>query len=343
MKFATGPAPHTVNAPSVRQIMMTVLLALVPVVIAHVVCFGYGILIQIALASIAVEISECVALKLRGKPVFKFATDGSALITAVLLALAMPPLAPWWLGVSGAVFAISVAKHLYGGLGHNLFNPAMVGYAALLVSFPVHMTHWPLPNAIASVDLSFAQSLKTILVGDLPSSLSWDAISGATPLASVRAGLTLRATMEEIHAQPSFGTIAGVGWEWISLAAVAGGVLLLVTRTIRWHIPLTMLTAIFVCSSLMHMFDPGSYDGPFFHLFSGATMLGAFFIATDPVSAASSYRGRLIYGAGIGVLTYAIRAWGGYPDGVAFAVLVMNAAVPLIDRYTVPRIYGHAK
>ena len=343
MKFATGPAPHTVGAPSVRQIMLTVLLALVPVVIAHVVWFGFGILIQIVLASLTAEIAECVALRLRGKPVYKFATDGSALITATLLALAIPPLAPWWLVVSGAAFAILLAKHLYGGLGYNLFNPAMVGYAALLVSFPVHMTHWPLPSGVSPIDLSFAQIFRTIFSGHLVDDLSWDALSGATPLASVRAGLTLRATMDEIHAQPTFGSIAGVVWEWISLAALAGGILLLVTRTIRWHIPASMLAAIFFFATVMHALDPGAYDGPAFHLFSGATMLGAFFIATDPVSAATSYWGRLIYGAGIGALTYAIRAFGGYPDGVAFSVLLMNAAVPLIDRYTVPRIYGHAK
>jgi electron transport complex protein RnfD len=234
-----------------------------------------------------------------------------------------------------------VAKHLYGGLGYNVFNPAMAGYAALLVSFPVHMNRWLLPSGLTSTDISFGQSLQIIVTGQLTDDLTWDAISGATPLTSERTGLIMRATMDEIHAQPIFSTLSGVGWQWVALAALVGGAILLALRVIRWHIPFAMLTAIVVCAVLMHGIDPGTFGEPLFHLFSGATMLGAFFIATDPVTAATSDRGRLIYGAGVGVLTYIIRAWGGYADGVAFAVLLMNAAVPLIDRYTVPRIYGH--
>jgi len=320
--------------------MLLVLVALVPAMIAHIVWFGWGLAINMMLGTVSALGAEAIALKLRGKPIGLFITDGSAILTAVLLAFALPPLAPWWITVSGAAFAILVAKHLYGGLGYNVFNPAMVGYAALLVSFPVHMTRWLLPSGLIPSDLSFTQTLHTIFTGQLPVELAWDAISGATPLASVRAGLILRATMDEIHTQPIFSTLSGVGWEWISIAALAGGLALLALRVIRWQIPCAMIGSIFVCAMLMHAIDPGRFDGPLFHLFSGATLLGAFFIATDPVSAATSDRGRLIYGAGIGVLTFIIRAWGGYPDGVAFAVLLMNAAVPLIDRYTVPRIYG---
>jgi len=328
--------------------MLLVLLALLPVVIAHSAAFGWGLLINMTLATASALSAEALVLKLRGKAIVPFVTDGSAILTAVLLAMALPPLAPWWITVSGAAFAIIVAKHLYGGLGYNVFNPAMVGYAALLLSFPVHMTQWLMPGSIASVDLSLSQTIATILSGQLPAELTMDAISGATPLASVRAGLILRATMDEIHAQPIFTTIVGagsvgVGWWWVSFAALLGGIALLALRVIRWHIPVAMLAAMFLCAAFMHGLDPGRYSSAAFHLWSGATMLGAFFIATDPVSAATSERGRLIYGAGIGVLAYAIRAWGGYPDGVAFAVLLMNAAVPLIDRYTVPRIYGHAK
>jgi electron transport complex protein RnfD len=288
-------------------------------------------------------LAEAVALQLRGKPVGLFITDGSAVLTAVLLAFALPPLVPWWITVSGAAFAILVAKHLYGGLGYNVFNPAMVGYAALLVSFPVHMTRWLLPSGLAPTDLTFAQTWLVVFTGHLPYDLTWDAITGATPLSSVRAGLILRATMDEIHAQPIFGALSGKGWEWVAVATTLGGATLLALRVIRWQIPVAMIGSILVCATLMHALDPGNFAGPVFHLFSGATLLGAFFIATDPVSAATSERGRLIYGAGIGVLTFVIRAWGGYPDGVAFAVLLMNAAVPLIDRYTIPRIYGHSK
>jgi electron transport complex protein RnfD len=343
MKFSTARAPFSVAPSSVQRMMLLVLAALAPAMIAHIVWFGWGLAINMLLGTMSALLAEAIALKLRAKPIGLFITDGSAILTAVLLAFALPPLAPWWITVSGAAFAILVAKHLYGGLGYNVFNPAMVGYAALLVSFPVHMSRWLLPSGLAPSDLTFGQTWAVIITGQLPSDLSWDAISGATPLASVRAGIILRATMDEIHAQPIFSSLSGVGWEWVAIAAVVGGAALLALRVIRWQIPFAMIGSIFVCATLMHALDPGSFDGPLFHLFSGATMLGAFFIATDPVSAATSGRGRLIYGAGIGVLTYLIRAWGGYPDGVAFAVLLMNAAVPLIDRYTVPRIYGHSK
>jgi len=343
MKFAMGPAPHIVAAVSVRRLMLIVLVALAPAILAYMVFFGIGVIFQIVLACVTAILTECIALRLRGKPIAKFATDGSALLTGTLLALALPPLAPWWIVVSGAAFAILVAKHLYGGLGYNIFNPAMVGYAALLVSFPAQLTHWPLPLGLPSADISLAQTAQIIFAGQLPAELNWDAISGATPLIAVRTGLALRATMDEIEARPIFGAIAGVGWQWIAVATLLGGIALLAARAIRWHIPIALLGTLFVAASVMHALDPGAYSSPLFHLFGGATMLGAFFIATDPVSAATSDRGRLIYGAGIGVLAYAIRAWGGYPDGIAFAVLLMNAAVPLIDRYTVPRIYGHAK
>ena len=343
MKFSTAPAPHSVSPATVRRMMLLVLAALVPAIVAHSVFFGWGLAINLMLATIAALAAEAVALVLRRKPVALFLSDGSALITAVLLAFAIPPLAPWWITASGAAFAIWVAKHLYGGLGYNLFNPAMAGYAALFVSFPGHMTRWPLPTGVASVDLSLSETIQLIFTEKLPEALSWDAISGATPFAAERAGLLLRYTMDEIRMQPVFGALAGVGWDWISFAVLIGGGGLLWLRVIRWQIPVAVLASLFVCASVMHLIDPGAYSGPLFHLFGGATMLCAFFIATDPVSAATSDRGRLIYGAGIGVLTYVIRAFGGYPDGVAFAVLMMNATVPLIDRYTVPRIYGHAR
>ena len=343
MKFATDPAPHTTAAVSVRRTMTLVIAALAPTIMLHLFWFGPGLAINLTLAVSSALIAESIALKLRGKPVRPFVTDGSAVLTAVLMTLALPSLTPWWMTVSGAAFAIVVAKHLYGGLGYNLFNPAMVGYAALLVSFPSHMTHWLLPSGLSSADLSFAQTWQTIFSGELPHGLPWDAVSGATPLTSLRTGLILRNTLDEIQSAPIFGTFAGRGFEWLSLATLAGGVVLLLTRTIRWQIPISMLGAIFACAFVMHALDPGANAGPMLHVFGGASMLGAFFIATDPVTAATSNQGRIIYGAGIGVLTYVIRSFGGYPDGVAFSVLLMNAAVPLIDRYTVPRIYGHSK
>jgi Na+-translocating ferredoxin:NAD+ oxidoreductase subunit D len=345
MAFPTSPAPHVVAPNSVARVMRLVLYALVPTIILHVVFFGTGLVIQILLAAATAFATEALALRLRGKPLAVFLGDYSALITAVLLALCLPPLAPWWLVVSGTAFAILLAKHLYGGLGANPFNPAMVGYAVLLVSFPVQLLHWLPPNlaSIGHVELSFGETLTTIFTGAPPARLTWDAITSPTPLETLRTNLTLGMTMGEAHASPIFGRFGGKGWEWINLATLAGGLWLLALRIIRWQIPVAMLGALVICASVMSAADPGAYAGPIFHLTSGASMLGAFFIATDPVSAATSDRGRLIYGAGIGVLTYVIRTWGGYPDGVAFAVLLMNLSVPLIDRYTIPRIYGHPR
>jgi electron transport complex protein RnfD len=325
--------------------MRQVLYALVPTVALHVVFFGPGLLIQIVLGVATGLLCEAAALRLRGKALPPFLLDGSAIITAVLLALCLPPLAPWWLVVSGVAFAILLAKHLFGGLGANPFNPAMVGYAVLLVSFPARLLQW-LPPDVAGMqpaDLSFVETLTTILTGSPPARFTWDAITSPTQLDALRTDLALGMTMGEAQARALFSTFGGKGWDWINLATLAGGAWLLALRIIRWHIPVAMLGALFVCASIMSAADPGAYAGPLFHLTSGASLLGAFFIATDPVSAATSDRGRLIYGAGIGVLTYVIRTWGGYPDGVAFAVLMMNLAVPLIDRYTIPRIYGHAR
>jgi Na+-translocating ferredoxin:NAD+ oxidoreductase subunit D len=303
------------------------------------------LLIQIVLGVVTAMAAEAAALHLRGKPLPPYLLDGSAIITAVLLALCLPPLAPWWLIVSGVAFAILLAKHLFGGLGANPFNPAMVGYAVLLVSFPARLLQW-LPPSVAGFEpasLSFIETLTTILTGAPPARFTWDAITSPTPLDALRTDLALGMTMAEAHANAAFSSFGGKGWEWINLATLVGGGWLLALRIIRWQIPVAMLSALFVCASIMSAADPGAYAGPLFHLTSGASLLGAFFIATDPVSAATSDRGRLIYGAGIGVLTYVIRTWGGYPDGVAFAVLIMNLAVPLIDRYTIPRIYGHAR
>ncbi len=341
MPFATEAAPHVVAPNSVGRVMRTVLYALAPVVILHWVFFGPGLAIQILLGTATALLAETLALRLRRKPLAPFLGDGSAILTAVLLALCLPPLAPWWLIVTGTAFAVLLAKHLYGGLGANPFNPAMVGYAVLLVSFPVQLLHW-LPPQLASehAGLSLAETLSTIFTGSLPPRLSWDAITSPTALEALRTNLKMGMTMGEAH---QFASQERSAWLWIDLAIAAGGVWLLAARIIRWHIPVAMLGAIAACASIMYAIDPGSYAGPIFHLTSGASLLGAFFIATDPVSAATSDRGRLVYGAGIGVLTYVIRTWGGYPDGVAFAVLMMNLSVPLIDRYTIPRIYGHAR
>lgn len=343
MPFPTDPAPHSVSSKRVSGVMLSVVLALLPLIVVQTANFGWGLLIQIVLAVEFAYASEVIALRLRRLPPRAYLRDGSTLATAVLLALAVPPLAPWWLAATGAAFAVLLAKHAYGGLGYNSFNPAMVGYAVLLVSFPAQMSLWPLPSGMDATHLSFWQTLQTIATGQPPSQFALDAITGATPLSELRSGFQLGQTIEETRANPIFGNFGGRGWEWMALACAAGGVFLLVTQTVRWHIPITVLATIAVIATLMNGVDPGRYPPMTFHLTTGAVMLGAFFIATDPVSAPSSPRGRIVYAAGIGVLTYTIRTWGGYPDGVAFAVLIMNWLAPTIDKHTVPRIYGHER
>jgi electron transport complex protein RnfD len=319
MSAPTSTAPPVIAGFSVPRVMFQVLAALVPVTAVQVWLHGPALLWLLAAAALTALSCEALALRLRRRPAQPFLRDGSVLVTAALLALAVPPSLPWWLMVFGTAVAVLLGKHAYGGLGQNPFNPAMVGYAVLLVSFPLEMTQWPAPQS------------------------GWDAVTGATALDAVRTGLRQGYTMEEIFAGPAFGAVGARGSEWVNLAALAGGAWLLLRRTIRWQIPLAMLAGLAIPAAIAHGLDPGAHAGALFHLASGATMLGAFFIATDPVSAATSDRGRLVYGAGIGLLTWIVRSWGSFPDGVAFAVLILNLAVPLIDRWTVPRIHGHPR
>jgi electron transport complex protein RnfD len=322
--------------------MLTVLLALVPGIAAYVWFFGWGVVVNAVLALAVALGAEALMLTLRARPVRPFLTDGSATVTAVLLAIALPPFAPWWATAVGTAFAIVVAKHLYGGLGYNPFNPAMVGYVVLLVSFPRAMTVWPAPEALSGHSLGPLESLRIVFTG-APGEVPLDAVTGATALDYLKVKLGANLTLAEVRASPVFGELAGRGWEWVSLAFLLGGLWLLYRRVITWHIPVGMLGALFLLALVFAGVDPGRYASPLFHLFAGGAMLGAFFIATDPVSAATTPRGRLLFGAGVGVLTYVIRTWGGYPDAVAFSVLLMNLAAPTIDHYTQPRVYGHGK
>jgi H+/Na+-translocating ferredoxin:NAD+ oxidoreductase subunit D len=288
-------------------------------------------------------LSEASVMWLRGRGTRDSLRDGSALVTAALLSFALPPFVPWWIPAIGATAAIVVAKQLYGGLGRNLFNPAMVGFVLLLVSFPVEMTQWT-PPRMGDIDyrqLGFFEQLNYSFTGRLPVEATVDALTRATPLDVVKEGLRSAQTFSEVRARSLFGSLAGRGFEWINNFIALGGLYLIYTNTIRWHIPAALLAGILGPATIFFLLDPAHYPPPSFHLFAGATLLGAFFIATDPVSAAAGVVGRLIFGAGIGILTFSIRTWGGYPDGIAFSVLLMNAAVPLIDRYTRPRIQGH--
>ncbi len=336
------PAPFILDRTSVTQVMAWVLAALLPGVAVYVWLFGPGILVTLSLATGTALAAEAAMLKARGYPVKPFLTDLSAIVTAWLLALSLPSLAPWWLIVAGTVFAIVVAKHLYGGLGQNIFNPAMVGYAVLIVSFPVQMTQWAGPLELTSAHLTLAQSASVIFGGDIPKA-TLDAVTMATPLDSLRTGLLQQHTVDEIMTQPIFGHYGGTGFEWLAAAFLLGGLVLWALRIISWHVPLAFLAGIWLTAGFLHFFDAGRFGAPWFHLFAPSVMLGAFFIATDPVTGATTPRGKLIFGLGAGFLTIVIRTWGGYPDGVAFAILLLNLCVPLIDQYTQPRVYGEAK
>jgi electron transport complex protein RnfD len=339
-RFDTGNAPHVPPGASVGAVMRQVLYALVPGIAAHTWYFGPGIILQITLAALFAIAFEAAILKLRQQAVMLHLQDCSALVTAVLFALCLPPLVPWWIAAVGMFFAIVIAKHLYGGLGNNVFNPAMVGYVVVLISFPQAMTQWLPPMALSQTSLGLWESTYTIFTGHLPATMLWDAVSQATPLDTIRTGISKGLTVEEIRNSELFGNFGGMGWEWIANWYALGGMWLLWRRIISWHVPVAMVGSVLLLGSIAYLADPGSNPVPLQHVFSGALLLGAFFIATDPVSGCTSNRGRMLFGAGVGILTLLIRRWGGYPDGVAFAVLVMNMAAPLIDRYTIPRYYG---
>lgn len=321
--------------------MSKVLIGLLPGIIVYAWLFGGGIIITLTLATATALVTEALMLKLRKRSIQPFLSDYSAIITAWLLALAIPPLAPWWLIVVGTAFAIIVAKQLYGGLGYNPFNPAMVGYAVLLISFPVIMTKWPAALSLAQTKLSFMDQFHYIFSATLPSNVNIDAVTSATPLDYLKTQLKLNQSMTDIQSAPIFGIVGSKGVEMIVLAYLAGGLFLLQQRIITWHLPIAFLGAIAAIAGLFWIIDSTQFASPMFHLFSGASMLGAFFILTDPISGPTTQKGKLYFAAGAGIITYLVRVYGGYPDGVAFAVIFMNICVPLIDMYTQPRVFGH--
>lgn len=339
MSLRSASSPHGHGAPDTSAVMGCVILATTPGLAMLVLQFGWGPLFNVALAAAGAVAAEAALLVLRRRPLALHLGDRSALLTGVLLGLSLPPFLPWWMTLVGAGFAIVLGKQLYGGLGQNPFNPAMVGYVVLLVSFPVAMTTWAMPRGLAPDGAaSLLESARAVLA---PGSLALDGWTGATPLDSFKYRGALTAE-EWREASGLGGLLGGRGWEWVNLAFLAGGLWMIRRGLFGWHAPGAMLATLAVLALLFQ--DGGSSEGlgsPLLHLFSGATMFGAFFIVTDPVSGATSPRGRIAFGIGVGVLLFVIRAWGTYPDAVAFAVLLMNLAVPTIDRYTRPRIYGH--
>jgi electron transport complex protein RnfD len=319
--------------------MLWVIVATLPGLLFLTLFFGWGNLINVAWCIAVALASEAAILQLRKKPVRFVLSDNTAAITGLLLGLSLPQFTPLWVSAIAVVFAIVVAKQLYGGIGSNPFNPAMVGYALVLISFPVALTtNWATPSLLWGDAPGFSETLSTLASSGQTAVDGW---TMATPLDEYKHKITTH-TAEEILRHPAYGNGIARGWEWVNAAFLAGGLLLISLRIISWHIPVGVLAGLIVMSlafgSNMDQYTPLSL-----HLLAGGTMLGAFFIATDPVTAATSRQGKLIYGAGIGIIIYLIRTWGNYPDAVAFSVLLMNFAVPFIDYYTPPRTYGHPK
>ena len=345
MEFVRREAPYLRPNAAVTSMMLQVLLALIPGALAHMWYFGPGFLFNLIVATVFCVGGEAMMLRARSRNPETALADLSVLVTAALLAFALPSLTPWWVTATGSLFAVVVAKHLYGGLGFNVFNPAMVGYVVVLIAFPMDMNLWVAPRMgdIDYIDLTVLQTLKFTLTGNLPDALTFDAISRATPLDAMQSGLRNLNTYAEVRANPMMGDFGGRGWEWIGNFFAFGGFWLLIKKVIRWQIPAGVFAGLLIPAGLMYMIDSGSNASPGFHLFSGATILCAFFIATDPVSAATSPKGRFVYGCGIGLLIFIIRKWGSYADGVAFAVLLMNMATPAIDYLTRPHIVGRTK
>jgi electron transport complex protein RnfD len=339
--------------------MLLVMLACLPAAIVSTFFFGIGTIINLMLASVFAVSFEAIAIAIRRKNIRACLSDNSALVTAVLLGLAMPPGSPWWLVVIGIFFAIIIGKHVFGGLGQNLFNPAMCGYAMLLLTFPLEMTAWHIPLAEPASDsfspLSFSSLLTSIQLA-LPAFTSQatvtaisfpDGFAMATPL--IEHKLAGRSAIGAIiDANTSWTQIfdrnSDTGWELVNMAYLAGGGFLVMKKIITWHIPVSIILTIVTLSLLFYSEVTISiYGTTYLHLFGSATMIGAFFIATDPVSAAVTPVGKLVYGIIIGAAIYSIRVWGSYLDSIAFAVLIGNFCAPLIDRLCVPRIYGHSR
>ncbi|MBO1256030.1 electron transport complex subunit RsxD [Alteromonas sp. 5E99-2] len=353
MILGTSSSPHHTARRSTQIIMQLVMLAAIPGLLAQWYFFGWGVVIQLALAIVTCVGCEALVLALRKKPVVFVLNDYSAVLTGWLLAICLPPLLPWWMTVIGCVFAIVIAKQLYGGLGFNIFNPAMIGYVVLLISFPAQMSQWLPVNGLAELSPSLLDSLSVIFTGFTVSGhdieqlrYTIDGVTSATPLDSVRTAITLNNTYSDAINSPVFngGLLAswGAGWGWISAFYLLGGIALIMANIINWRIPVSVLVGVAITATVLNLLNGDLYGSAVYHWFNGAVMVGAFFIATDPVSASTTAKGKVVFGALIGFWIVIIRTFGGYPDAVAFSILFLNMSVPLIDYYTQPRTYGHS-
>ena len=319
--FTISPSPHVHGGDSIEKNMYGVLIALVPTFIFSIVFFGLGAILVTLTSVAACLVFEYVIQKylMKQRPTI---WDGSAIITGVLLAFNLPSSLPLWIVVIGALVAIGIGKMSFGGLGNNIFNPALVGRVFLLISFPVQMTTWPVPNGFATAD----------------------AVTGATPLAlvkeAVKNGQAVGDTLSSVGITTSnliLGNIGGSLGEVAAIGLLLGFAYMLIRKIISWHIPVAIFATVIVFSGILNLADPAQFAGPVFHLFTGGLMLGAIFMATDYVTSPMTHKGMLIYGVGIGLLTVIIRVFGAYPEGMSFAILIMNGFTPLINRYGKPR------
>lgn len=319
--FTISPSPHVHGGDSIEKNMYGVLIALVPTFIFSIVFFGLGAILVTLTSVAACLVFEYVIQKylMKQRPTI---WDGSAIITGVLLAFNLPSSLPLWIVVIGALVAIGIGKMSFGGLGNNIFNPALVGRVFLLISFPVQMTTWPVPNGFATVD----------------------AVTGATPLAlvkeAVKNGQAVGDTLSSVGITTGnliLGNIGGSLGEVAAIGLLLGFAYMLIRKIISWHIPVAIFATVIVFSGILNLADPAQFAGPVFHLFTGGLMLGAIFMATDYVTSPMTHKGMLIYGVGIGLLTVIIRVFGAYPEGMSFAILIMNGFTPLINRYCKPR------
>ena len=334
--------PYVRKEKSVTRTMTLVMFALMPATLYGLYLYGWPAIILFTVSILSAMLFEVISLLIAKKPVARFASDGSAILTAWFLAISLPPWAPWWIAVIGSAVAIIIGKHVFGGLGQNVFNPAMVGRVVLLISFPLEMTSFVQPFPLLTADApNFLQSLHIVF-----GSTSIDAYTSATVLDSVKSfvgqGGSVHDSLVGQYDLKSWlvGSNAGSMAEGADILLFIGGMMLIFTRVIRWFIPISTLLSIAVISTVFNLIDPASYPNAMVHLFTGSAMLGAFYIATDPVTSPTSPKGQLFFGAVLGILIYVIRTWAQYPEGMSFAILLMNAVTPLINRYMRPRIFG---
>jgi len=325
-KLLISPAPHLHGKESTRGLMRDVIIALVPSLLVSIYFFGFSAIKLALVGIVSCVLVEYVIQKYVTKTKITI-SDYSAVVTGLLLALNLPPNSPWWIVFIGSVVAIGVAKMTFGGIGQNIFNPALVGRVFLLVSFPVIMTDWTIP-------------------------VSWfregiDVSSGATALSMVKEGLAQGLTIDQIFAannfsyfQMLFGKIGGSVGEVSALALIVGMVYLLIRRVIKPHIPFSIIGTVIVFTGIFWLIDPQQYADPLFSILTGGILLGSIFMATDYVTSPMSKSGMILYGVGIGIITVLIRYFGSYPEGISFAILIMNACVPLINKFMLPERFG---